>query len=232
MKQLTALIAITALGLATSAFAQEEEATSPPVEEQPSTTIEETPAAAPMIETTPTAPEKMTPPPASSAAAKAEKSAAPAKAASSPAKAASPAKEASAMAAPAQSGKKMSVEASIKDNENRWAMAGAKHDMKTVEGMVADDFIGINSKGKTQNRRSLLGEMKNDKDTYASTKNEKMDVHMYGKGVAVVVGTYREKGTGKDGKAFDRSYRFTDTWVERNGQWKCVASQSMLAGKR
>ena len=230
MKLLTSLIAITALGLATSAFAQEEEATSTPVEEQPSTTIEETPAAAPMIETTPTPGRR--PAPASNVSARRKRKRAQHQAASSPAKAASPAKEASAMAAPAQSGKKMSVEASIKDNENRWAMAGAKHDMKTVEGMVADDFVGINSKGKTQNRRSLLGEMKNDKDTYTSTKNEKLDVHMYGKGVAVVVGTYREKGTGKDGKAFDRTYRFTDTWVERNGQWKCVASQSMLLGAK
>ena len=227
MKLLTSFIAIAALGLATSAFAQEEETTSTPVEEQPSTTIEETPAPAPTIETTPSsAPEKMAPPAASSPAAKAEKAAAPAKAAASPAKAASP------MAAPSPSGKKMSVEAALKDNENRWAAAAVKHDMKTVEMMVADDFIGINSKGKTQNRRALLGEMKSDKDTYTSTKNEKLDVHMYGKGVAVVVGTYREKGTGKDGKGFDRSYRFTDTWVERNGQWKCIASQSMLAGKR
>jgi ketosteroid isomerase-like protein len=231
MKLLTSLIAITALGLATSAFAQEEEATSTPVEEQPSTTIEETPAPAPTIETTPSTPEKMAPPATSSPAAKAEKPASTAKT-SSPAKAASPAKDSSAMAAPAASGKKMSVEASLKDNENRWAAAAVKHDMKTVESMVADDFLGINSKGKVQNRRALLGEMKNDKDAYTSTKNEKLDVHMYGKGVAVVVGTYREKGTGKDAKSFDRSYRFTDTWVERNGQWKCVASQSMLLAGR
>lgn len=228
MKLLTSLIAITALGLTTAAFAQEEEATSTPMEEQPSTTIEETPAPAPApaVETTPKAPEKVTPPAASSPAAKAEKAASSTKAASTTKASASP------MAAPTPSGKKMSVEAALKDNENRWAMAGAKHDVKTVETMVAEDFVGINSKGKTQNRRSLLGEMKNDKDTYTSTKNEKLDVHMYGKGVAVVVGTYREKGTGKDGKAFDRSYRFTDTWVERNGQWKCVASQSMIAAKR
>jgi ketosteroid isomerase-like protein len=45
--------------------------------------------------------------------------------------------------------------------------------------------------------------------------------------VAVVVGTAHEKGTGKDGKAFDRKLRFTDTWVERGGQWQCVASQLM-----
>src|SRR5437660_1334407 len=57
--------------------------------------------------------------------------------------------------------------------------------------------------------------------------NEKLAVHSYGPNMAVVVGTEREKGTGKDGKAFDRSFRFTDTWMLRNGQWQCVASQVM-----
>ena len=52
-------------------------------------------------------------------------------------------------------------------------------------------------------------------------------MHNFGPNIAVVVGTAHEKGTGKDGKAFDRTFRFTDTWVERNGQWQCVASQVM-----
>jgi ketosteroid isomerase-like protein len=188
------------------------------MEEQPSTTIQETPAATPAVETTPKAMEKPTPAATASPAMKATKSAT-----SSTAKAASP--------APAPTGKKMSVEAAIKDNENRWAMAHGKEGAATVEGLVADDFLGINSKGKMQNRRAMMAEMRKDKDTYTSGKNEKLEVHKYGNNVAVVVGKYREKGTDKDGKAFDRAYYFTDTWVERNGAWKCVASESMLAAK-
>src|ERR1022692_3177210 len=85
---------------------------------------------------------------------------------------------------------------------------------------------------KTTNWRAMLADMKADKDTYTSTKNEKLDVRMFGNGFAVVVGTAREKGSGKDGKAFDRAYRFTDTWVDRNGKWQCVASQaSLVSGK-
>jgi hypothetical protein len=41
----------------------------------------------------------------------------------------------------------------------------------------------------------------------------------------VVTGRAREKGTSKDGKAFDRTFLFTDTWALRGGQWQCVASQ-------
>jgi len=27
---------------------------------------------------------------------------------------------------------------------------------------------------------------------------------------------------------FDRVYRFTDTWMERNGKWECIAEQVAL----
>src|SRR6266508_3427524 len=65
------------------------------------------------------------------------------------------------------------------------------------------------------------------KDTYKSAVNERLAVRSYGPGVAVVIGTAHEKGTTKDGKPFDRTFRYTDTWVQRGGQWLCVASQVM-----
>lgn len=122
----------------------------------------------------------------------------------------------------------MSTAGALKEMENNWAAAYAKHDTAAISAMVANDFVGVNSKGKVGNKRSLLAEVKADKDTYTQAKNEKLDVHMYGKDVAVVVGTAHEKGTGKDGQAFDRKYRFTDTFMNRDGKWQCVASQVAL----
>lgn len=63
------------------------------------------------------------------------------------------------------------------------------------------------------------------KDTYKSAKNEKLNVRTFGPNMAVVTGRAREKGTGKNSKPFDRTYLFTDTSVQRGGQWQCVASQ-------
>jgi ketosteroid isomerase-like protein len=210
MKFIMSLLAVTALSFVTSAFAQEE-SPSPTPAENPSTTIEEKPSTTISPEEPksqkkeePAAQKKETPP--------------------------APKKVAVATTAAPASGKKMSPDAALRDMENRWEGAIGKHDAATVEAMVADDFVGVSSKpgAKVQNRRAMLADMKADKDTYTSTKNEKLDVRMFGSGVAVVVGTAREKGTGKDGKAFDRSYRFTDTWVDRNGKWQCVASQAAL----
>ena len=81
-------------------------------------------------------------------------------------------------------------------------------------------------------KSGVISEIKKDKDTYKSAVNEKLTVRSYGPGVAVVIGTSREKGTTKDGKPFDRALRFTETWVQRGGQWQCVASQVMKTRDR
>ncbi len=230
MKFIMSLIALAALSMVTSAFAQEEETPSPtPSEEEPaSATVEENPAATATPAEEPDAQKKEEP-----AAQKKEEPAAQASpsAAKKEKTTAAPAKAASPAAAPA-SGKKMSTSAALKEMENNWAAAYAKHDAAPIDAMVANDFVGVNSKGKVQNKRSMLAEVRKDKDTYTLAKAEKLDVRTFSKDVAVVIGTAREKGTGKDGKAFDRTYRFTDTWMSRNGKWQCIASQVSILGSK
>src|SRR2546422_286405 len=60
-------------------------------------------------------------------------------------------------------GKKMSVEATIKDNETRWEAAIASHDVAAIEAMVASDFMGVSAKGKFVNKSGLTSEQKADK---------------------------------------------------------------------
>jgi ketosteroid isomerase-like protein len=229
MKLLTAFFALVALSLSASAFAQEESPSpSASTEEKPSATVETTPES-----TKPPATTEEKPAATSSAAEKKEK----ASATTTPGSAK---KEATASSEAKKTGspstgkpeKKMSAEATIKDNENRWEAAVANHDAATVQTMVASDFMGISAKGKFMNKSGLLNEYKSDKDTYKSAKNEKLNVRAYDKDVIVVTGSAREKGTDKDGKAFDRTFLFTDTWVDRNGQWQCVASQAAFHGQK
>ena len=189
-------------------FAQEEsaspaESTAPATEEKASATVEETPASKPS--------EAASPAPAK----KAEAATSPAAAAKKEATTATAAKPAAA----APSGKKMSV----RDMEEKWEASVPSHDFSTVQGFVASDFVGISSKGKFVDKSSMLAEFKKDSDTYKSAKNEKLNVKAFGPNVMIVTGRAREKGTGKDGKAFDRTFLFTDTWMNRGGQWQCVS---------
>lgn len=220
MKFIMSLIAIAALSFVASAFAQEE-SPSPSPDEKASATVEAKPAATATPEDTKAQKkeEAATTKSASPAAQKKETTAA-----TTSTKSASP-------AAATASRKGMSTEAALRDMENKWEAAYASHDAVVVQSFIASDFAGVSPKFKFTNKSSLLSDFKKDKDTYQSAKNETLKVTSFGPNVAVVTGRAREKGTGKDGKPFDHTYYFTDTWMQRNGQWQCIASQASEAQK-
>jgi ketosteroid isomerase-like protein len=212
MKPITALISIVALSFATLALA-EQETMSPAPEQKPSAAVEQTTTPAPEAAATTTT---------------SEQPAAEKKAGSAPnQKRAGSAKVPPTGAAATGPSRKGSAEATLKDNENRWEASYAAHDSSVAQSFVASDFNGVYWDGRVMSKSGVISEIKKDKDAYKSAVNEKLTVRSYGPGVAVVIGTSHEKGTTRDGKPFDRAFRFTDTWVQRGGQWQCVASQVM-----
>jgi hypothetical protein len=60
------------------------------------------------------------------------------------------------------------------------------------------DFFGADSKGKIRNKAEMLERMRTDTDTYTYSKNDSMDVHVYGPNIATVSGTSPEKGKDKN----------------------------------
>ena len=50
-------------------------------------------------------------------------------------------------------------------------------------------------------------------------------MYAYGPNVVVAIGDSLEEGTAKDGKPFKQLYRFTDTWLLRDGKWQCIAEE-------
>ena len=156
--------------------------------------------------------------------------AAPSKA-SAPAKTSSPAPMKKAPPASVMPTKKSTPEATLREIEDKWEASIMTHDPSVAQAYLADDYRGVGSTGKVKSKANVISEIRRDTDTYTSTKNGKMDVRVYGGKFAVVMGTSTEVGKSKDGKPFKRNYRWTDSWVERDGSWKCVASQAMLLAK-
>ena len=111
--------------------------------------------------------------------------------------------------------------------ETRWVASIAAHDATVPQQLVAADYIGVNSAGRVVNKATLIADMKRDKNTYDSAVNSGVTVRVHGN-AAVAVGTTRQVGKTPTGEAFTYTYRWTDTWLERNGQWQCVGSQSFL----
>jgi ketosteroid isomerase-like protein len=125
-----------------------------------------------------------------------------------------------------------SVASKLKELESRWEGSLLNHDTSAIEKMVAEDFIGTSSSGKQGDKATLLAEAKRDTNVYSSAVSSEMTVRTFAPNVAVVTGIAKETGKTKAGKAFSHTYRFTDTWVERNGQWQCVAAQAMALPKK
>ena len=84
--------------------------------------------------------------------------------------------------------------------------------------------------GLFQDKKSWLAKIRDQSDQFLQLANSGIAVSIY-ENTAVVTGEYKEKVKIK-GKIVQRSGRFTDTWVRRDGEWKCVASQSTLIDPR
>ena len=120
----------------------------------------------------------------------------------------------------------------LKELEERWEASLLTHDTTAIEKLVAEDFVGTSSSGKLGDKATLLAGAKSDRSVYKTAASGDLSVHSYGPNIAVVVGTSKETGKDSAGKSFSRAYRFTDTWVERNGEWQCVAAQAMALPKK
>jgi ketosteroid isomerase-like protein len=107
--------------------------------------------------------------------------------------------------------------------ENDFAQALVARDLPTFHCLLAANFV-YTENGAVMNKDELIHAIMADQTSSAS--NESMKVLPYGDTV-VVTGILRTKGSGKDG-AFDRRYRFTDTWLRRNGSWQLIAAQDYL----
>jgi uncharacterized protein DUF4440 len=124
------------------------------------------------------------------------------------------------------------VVSKLKALEQSWEGSFLTHDTTILEKLVAEDFVGTSSSGKVGNKSTMIAEARKDKNVYSSAVSSDMVVHLFGPSVAVVTGVARETGKTPAGKAFSQAFCFTDTWVERNGEWQCVAASAMALPKK
>ena len=78
-------------------------------------------------------------------------------------------------------------------------------------------------------QRELINAIVNgDKIEWAG--NEGMKLYDYHP-VAIVTGILVTKGKNKKGESFENRYRYTDTWLYRDGRWQVIAAQDYLIPK-
>jgi hypothetical protein len=114
--------------------------------------------------------------------------------------------------------------------ENAWNQAQLHHDSKALDQLVADTFISTDNDGNFQTKREFLADNKDTSYAPSVMANSAEKVFIYGD-AAVVAGIYHAKGV-YNGKAFDHYGRFTDTWVNQDKKWVCVATHTSPIKKK
>jgi ketosteroid isomerase-like protein len=107
--------------------------------------------------------------------------------------------------------------------EREWNDAEMARDWAWHERNYSDDFSGISSRtGALSTKSEDIASSKKATLTFANLSD--LDVRVEGN-TAVVTGINQVKGTDDKGAAFDRTVRFTDTFVKRDGRWLVWATQ-------
>jgi ketosteroid isomerase-like protein len=111
----------------------------------------------------------------------------------------------------------------IKKNEQDWAQAVVTEGAASVDQYEAADIITSDPSGRVTNKTQDKTDLSSGDYQIQSEELSDLKVLVYGN-TAVAAATNRMKGTYK-GQDLSGNYRFTDTWVKRNGKWQVVASQ-------
>lgn len=113
------------------------------------------------------------------------------------------------------------VEQVLTKLERDWAEAIVKGDAATIDRLLADDFIATLWDGKSETKAQHIEAVKSGAYKVESMNLDEIKVHVFGDTAVVTLRqTEKSKTNGKDNSGW---YRFTDTWIKRNGKWQVVA---------
>jgi ketosteroid isomerase-like protein len=113
--------------------------------------------------------------------------------------------------------------------ENLWNQMQLNHDADAMGKLLDEDFVFTDYDGTVMSKEQFLESIRDESYQLTIEASENMKLHRHGDTV-VVIGATHEKGTYK-GKPYQHQGRFTDTWMKKNGQWLCIASQLSLINK-
>jgi ketosteroid isomerase-like protein len=114
--------------------------------------------------------------------------------------------------------------------EHMWNEAQVNRDSRALQSLIADRFVNTEYDGDVSDREQFLADIRDPQFKPAFVNIQDLKVNFY-RDTAIVTGIYRAKGE-YNGKPYDHTGRFTDTWVREDSKWLCVASHTSLLAKK
>jgi ketosteroid isomerase-like protein len=124
----------------------------------------------------------------------------------------------------AQSEPEAAAKAKVIALEKAWNQAYKLGDVKALGSLLDDSLVLIEDDGSLKTKAEFLASVKSTTANEEQVAPESMVVHVHGQ-TAVAVGVFAAKGS-RNGKPYVRRERFVDTWILKNGNWVCVATNA------
>jgi ketosteroid isomerase-like protein len=124
-----------------------------------------------------------------------------------------------------QAGQVNEAEQDVRKLERAWLDAYEQHDARAMNTIVADDFVITFPDGSMQTKSQVVDSIKappNPANPSPKFYTEDVRARVYGDTVILtgrVVTEYL-----RNGKTVKEQYRYTDTYIKRQGRWQVVAS--------
>jgi ketosteroid isomerase-like protein len=118
-----------------------------------------------------------------------------------------------------------SVESKIIAMEKAWNQAFKFRDKKALGEILHDSIVLVNDDGSLASKGNFLNLVESAKSSDdQQAEPESIAVHVFGD-TAIATGIFKEKGI-ENGKTYVRRNRFVDTWINKSGNWVCVAASA------
>lgn len=105
-----------------------------------------------------------------------------------------------------------------------WLEAEAKEDAEAMARLWADDLQYSSSAGTVETKSQALASIRSGDLQISDSVYDTLEARVYGD-MGVTTGIASQKGQFK-GRDISGKYRFTDTWLKRDGRWQCVATHA------
>jgi len=130
---------------------------------------------------------------------------------------------------PAHSQTANATEQEILKLEQTLIDADHRHERATLERLLADDFLALNSNGTMENKAEAIAWSVSADNKWTDAKLSNLRVRIYGD-AAVVTGNLMLTGSAKGYVSGPRL--ITDVWVRRDGRWQAVSEHVSLVVKQ
>jgi ketosteroid isomerase-like protein len=109
--------------------------------------------------------------------------------------------------------------------EKAWNQAYKFADRKALDELLDDQLVLVNDDGTIQSKSEFLASIKKSNSQEQQVTPESITVHVFGN-AAAATGVFRAKGV-EAGKPYIKRERFLDTWIYRDGRWRCATAAAI-----